>query len=304
MELFGGCNYTCKMCPQGTDVGREKEFKKCLKWDVFTKIVDDGIKNGVKTITLHGGGEPTLHKKFIECIKYIRNQDIQCIAFTNGYALDKKLCQDIAKSGLSILRISVIGYNRETYKKWMNIDAFELVRDNVKYLIQQCKGTPTKIFLSHLITDEKNKEYELEQYKNNWVEYTGIKAEIWMMHNWSGIYSGPYLRSGKNRRTCGRPLSPRLEVRAGGIGKKQGAVVVCCMMLGHDSKATLGHLDDQTINDVINGKLYRGLVSAHREERFDDISYCKDCDQLYHVPDSLVWTNIENRKYYQSLGEI
>mgnify|MGYP001095544223 CR=1 FL=1 len=27
MELFGGCNYKCQMCPQG-EPGREKEFKK------------------------------------------------------------------------------------------------------------------------------------------------------------------------------------------------------------------------------------------------------------------------------------
>ena len=39
---------------------------------------------------------------------------------------------------------------------------------------------------------------------------------------------------------------------------------------------------------------------AHKEERFDDIPYCKDCDQLYHVPESLVWTNMKNRKYKQS----
>jgi hypothetical protein len=28
LELFGGCNYTCSMCPQGDIGGREKDFKK------------------------------------------------------------------------------------------------------------------------------------------------------------------------------------------------------------------------------------------------------------------------------------
>ena len=27
MELAGGCNYSCQMCPQGFEGGREKEFK-------------------------------------------------------------------------------------------------------------------------------------------------------------------------------------------------------------------------------------------------------------------------------------
>ena len=62
MELAGGCNYSCQMCPQSS--GREKEFKKLLKWDNFVKIVDNAIEHEVETISLHGGGEPTLNKKF------------------------------------------------------------------------------------------------------------------------------------------------------------------------------------------------------------------------------------------------
>ena len=72
------------------------------------------------------------------------------------------------------------------------------------------------------------------------------------------------------------------------------------MVLGNDASATLGHLDDQTIEEVYNGEKYQELRKAHEEERFDDIPYCKDCDQLYHVPESLVWTNMKNRKYKQS----
>ena len=74
MELFGGCNYTCQMCPQGFEEGREKEFKKSLKWENFIKIVDDAISQGVESISVHGGGEATLHKKFIDCIKYIKSK--------------------------------------------------------------------------------------------------------------------------------------------------------------------------------------------------------------------------------------
>ena len=89
-------------------------------------------------------------------------------------------------------------------------------------------------------------------------------------------------------------------MRAGGLDGHQGAVVACCMVLGNDKAATLGHLDTHTIEEVINGDKYEELRLAHTEGRFDDISYCKDCDQLYDVPESLVWTNIDNRVYNQS----
>ena len=61
MELFGGCNYVCQMCPQGFEDGREKEFKKSLKWENFIKIVDDAISQGVESISVHGGEELLLH---------------------------------------------------------------------------------------------------------------------------------------------------------------------------------------------------------------------------------------------------
>ena len=151
-----------------------------------------------------------------------------------------------------------------------------------------------------MILDSDNKKFEVESLITNWVNYTGINAEIWLMHNWSGVYTGPYERRKEERKGCGRPFKPMLQVRAGGLNNHQGAVVACCMVLGNDGEATLGHLDDQTIEEVLNGEKYQELRSAHEEERFDDIPYCKNCDQLWHVPESLVWTNMQDRQYKQS----
>ena len=144
------------------------------------------------------------------------------------------------------------------------------------------------------------KNYAVEQYIKNWVDYTGAKSEIWMMHNWSGEYEVVYERRKDKRRSCGRPTASMLQVRAGGLDKHQGAVVPCCMVLGNDKEATLGHLDTNTIQEILDSKEYQELIRAHEEERFDDISYCKNCDQLWEAPESLVWTNIDNRKYNTS----
>ena len=72
------------------------------------------------------------------------------------------------------------------------------------------------------------------------------------------------------------------------------------MVLGKDSEGVLGHLSNQTISEVVSGELYGELRAAHDEKRFDDIDYCKGCDQLYDAPDSLVWCNIPGREYQQS----
>ena len=299
IELFGGCNYSCQMCPQG-EPGREKEFKKLLPIDVYKKVIDDAMGYGLEAVSLHGSGEPTLSKNFIESIEYAKSLGLVCYSFTNGYLLTEELSVRIVDAGLDVLRVSVIGYNKDTYKEWMKTNSFERVRDNASGFSKISEGSNTELHSYHLIIDNENVEYEVSEYQKNWVEPTNSKAEIWMMHNWSGVYEDtPYGRKGKER-SCGRPFNDVLEVRAGGIGKHNAAVVACCMTLGDDSSATLGHLDDSSIIDVLEGDKAERLKNAHASGRWNDIDYCKGCDQLYEAPESLIWSNIEGRKYNQS----
>ena len=306
MELFGGCNYACAMCPQST--GREKEFLKSLPYNIFTKIIDDARQYDLRVVSLHGSGEPTLHKKMPQCIEYVKNGGEQCYSFTNGYTLNKFLARNIISSGLDLLRLSAVGYDEESYSKWMEKGAFNIVRENARKFVElnEKMNGNTELHFYHLITDNNNIEKELELYKKNWVDYIGGgKHEIWLMHNWAGTYDEtPYHREqlslNKEKRTCGRPWAPILQVRAGGLNKHHGAVVACCMVLGRDSEAVLGHLDDQTIEEVIKGTPYLKLQLAHNNKQFDIISYCKDCDQLYDIPESLIWSNIPGREYGKS----
>ena len=132
MELFGGCNYSCSMCPQGSEKGREPEFKKALSWSNFLKIIDDAEKHGVESIILKGGCAPTVKKNFIPAIKYIKKRGIQCTSLSNGYNLDDSLIDKIIDSGIDIFKISVVGYDEQTYEKMMSKNAFKYVRDNVR----------------------------------------------------------------------------------------------------------------------------------------------------------------------------
>ena len=73
------------------------------------------------------------------------------------------------------------------------------------------------------------------------------------------------------------------------------AMTPCCQTLGppNEAKSVLGHLSEQTFEEVFYGEKYEELRLAHEEERFDDIDYCKNCDFLYDDPEVLVWSNDE-----------
>ena len=300
LEMAGGCNLRCPMCPQS--FGREKEFLKRLPLEEFRRIIDQGIPLGLKFVTLSGSGEPLLHTGLEEAIRYLAERGIESLIYTNGVRLTPERFGSLCKAGLSICKVSCQGWDRESYAKWMSVDAFDQVRANLIICVQILKDNPdykTYLQTNHLIHDYEQREYQKQQYIKNWAEYLGVEAEIWLEHNWSGQYQG--INRGeifnREKRSCGRPMGGVLEIRAGGLGGKCGAVVPCPFVLGQDSKAVMGHTSDTPLMDIVNGEPMKALRAAHLRGDFDSVDYCKNCDQLYEVQESLVWTNIPGRTY-------
>ena len=81
-------------------------------------------------------------------------------------------------------------------------------------------------------------------------------------------------------------------------------MVPCCQTLGppNEEKSILGHLDNQTFEEVYWGEEYLKLREAHKTKNFDSIDYCKNCDFLYSDPEVLVWSNDSDAKVGHMLG--
>ena len=54
--------------------------------------------------------------------------------YCNGARLNGQFMKKVIDAGIDFIRISVIGYNRDLYKKWMNVDNFDLILSNLKRL--------------------------------------------------------------------------------------------------------------------------------------------------------------------------
>lgn len=307
MEVFGGCNYTCQMCPQTTP-GRGKSFTRKMPLNEFKKILDNIVpKYGTPIINLEGSGEPTMAKDLAQYVKIVRSKGLKSFMYCNGARLNGEYMKGVINAGIDFVRFSIIGYNKELYKRWMNIDNFDLIISNIKETKQYIKESGSTCILStyHLITDNTNIEYEVEQYKKNIINIIETNAYIWKMHNWSGNYDNSNNeRDIINKRSCGRPFAPELTIRAGGSHGRTGAVVPCCQTMGppNEIKSILGHLDKQTFEEIYFGEQYENLREAHQNEEFDKIEYCKDCDFLDGDPEVLVWSNDNKARVNHMLG--
>ena len=295
IEVAGGCNYSCQMCPQ-QDNGRGWEFTKMMPLSQFEDILDQIVpKYGHPVINLEGSGEPTLAKKLPLYVEAVAKRGCKSFMYTNGSYMSGHFMHDVIDAGLDFVRFSNIGYNSEKYLEWMRKDNFYRVRDNAIETKRYIEESDSDCVVSsyHLILDNANIEYEVEQYRKNFIDPVGSIGYIWKMHNWSGNYDPLYMRDTSERKTCGRPFAPEITVRAGGMGDHNAAMTPCCQTMGppNENKSVLGHLDDHSFEEVYWGKKYEELRRAHREKDFDSIPYCKDCDFLYEDPEVLVWSN-------------
>ena len=284
IEVNGGCNYKCDMCPQGTEEGRGKSWLKKMPLKEFERLLDE-IKPNL--VNLDGSGEATLNFNLPDYIQACTDRGIKSYIFSNGFKMSGDYMKRCVDAGLTYYRFSIIGYDQLTYMKWMNKDAFNQILNNALDMVEYSNGR-TVVASYHLILDDSRVDFEVDQYRTNVIEKIGTQAEIWKMHNWSGVYTPEYIREG-NVKTCGRPFSPDIVVRAGGHEGHTLAVHPCCQVLGNDDAAVLGHLDTQTFEEVWNGELYEELRERHRNKDYPD--YCKNCDFLIEDSETLVYSN-------------
>ena len=303
IEVFGGCNYTCKMCPQ-TSPGRETGFLRRMPFDLFENILDQ--LTGTPVVNLEGSGEPTLEPELPRYIEAVARRGFRPFIYSNGSGMHGDYMRDCVDAGLALYRFSVIGYNRERYQEWMNVDNWDLIYQNTTEMRDYIKksGSSCKLDSYHLILDPAKTEYEVDQYQQNFIFPIGTTAYIWKMHNWSGNYAPSYTRNTRNLRSCGRPFANEITFRAGGINGMRGAVTPCCQVLGppNESLSVLGHASHQSIEDIYYGDAYNHLRKAHEMGDWDAVPYCKDCDFLYEDPEVLVWSNDPEARVGQMLG--
>ena len=299
IEVNGGCNYSCTMCPQDKRTGgRDKRFLQKMSLMEFEDNVRDCAKHGLRVVNLEGSGEPTLARNLDEYIKIVKKYNALAFCFSNGYRMFGRYMKRCVDAGLDFYRFSMIGYDTNKYNEMMHNRIggnFDMICENIMEMQDYVEksGSDCVVATYHLITDTDNQEEELEKYKEL-VKRLGVKSEIWRMHNWSGVYDNKDKRSGKIN-TCGRPFSPDVVIRAGGLEGQRGAVAPCCQVLGRDEEAVLGHTSVNTIEEIWNGPAYTELREQHTTGDYPD--YCKDCDFLVDDPEVLVWTNHERDLY-------
>jgi MoaA/NifB/PqqE/SkfB family radical SAM enzyme len=109
VEVSSTCNANCTYCP--SSIYRDQEAGQIMEMKTFQRLEPEFSKTHM--IHLQGWGEPFLNPKFFEMVQISKSSGLRVGTTTNGMCLDSALVEQIVKSGIDTVGLSLAGANSQ-----------------------------------------------------------------------------------------------------------------------------------------------------------------------------------------------
>jgi radical SAM protein with 4Fe4S-binding SPASM domain len=265
VETTAKCNLYCPMCPRET----HKQPKEDMSDEVFTRFVQETRRAG-EHVMLIGLGEPFLDKKIFSRIEYCEQHGIATLLSTNGTFLDEATCDQILRSPLRHITLSMDGASKESYEFYRKGARFEKVRDNFVRLcrMKHERKAPIQIVVQ-MIRMEKT-EPEVDEFRRFWSAVPGVDL-IRVKADETDLMQPD---AGHSPADWSHPC--HYLWRGAMYVKHNGDVYPCCQSYMLDG-APVGHIGRQSMRDVFNGAPMRELRAKHAAGQAGDVPMCARC---------------------------
>jgi MoaA/NifB/PqqE/SkfB family radical SAM enzyme len=125
LGITNGCNLNCVYCYGAALMGKVGiKDRTDLDTSIILNLFKDARDFGVRSISLVGEGENTLHPDFYKIIKYAKTIGIDLGIATNGIPLKMYRTEEVLESFVW-MRFSVGAANKEKYKLVHGADMFD-----------------------------------------------------------------------------------------------------------------------------------------------------------------------------------
>lgn len=131
LHLTDLCNLACRYCYYyGPDTNHRPTGKNHLPYDMFENVIRDCRDLQVDAITLSGQGDPTLHSRFYDMLKYLERSFTVNIYSNGTFPIER--CRDILRADRIVINLGEA--DRESYKALQGRDLFVKVIKNIREL--------------------------------------------------------------------------------------------------------------------------------------------------------------------------
>lgn len=292
IEVTTLCDAKCIMCPRD-----EYPFPfKSMNFELFKRVLDDALENGVQSLVICGYGDIFLDKGIEQKLRYAKETSPTLKIFTSS------TCSRVSKDKLHLLnyldtlKISMYGMSKKPYEDVHRGKlVFETVWENIHNILEYRKGRkkPLYIPMNFLILPEN--EHEVDAWRQYW-EPLVDEIQIWRPHNYGSILSETYpWNETIAKRSCGRPFHGEPYVH------ENGDVSVCCF--DNTRELVIGNLAREKLSDLMQSPRLKHIQQVHRDGLFDSSDLiCKSCDQVLDRGDALVYSSNSARKVGVLMG--
>ena len=285
MEPTTACNLGCPECPSGlkkfTRPTGKMELVRHEKW----------LKELSKTVfyvTYYFQGEPFLNPQFLEMIKAAKRYRMYTATSTNAHFITQDNAEEVVRSGLDQLIISVDGVSQEVYEQYRVHGDLEKVWRATEALVkakQKLNSSTPKLIFQCLAVKPNEHEIPLvfEKAKTLGVDEVRIKSA--QLYDYK--YGNPlmpeneyYSRYKKNRKGIYELKSPGgnhcWRMWTGSVVTWDGKVVPCCF--DKDAAHTMGELTKDSFNKIWMNPSYQAFRTGILKNR-QGIDICQNCTE-------------------------
>lgn len=177
IESTSSCNLKCVMCFQNFN----PPPKGYIDFELYKRIIDEGSQKGLCSVKLSIRGEPLLHPRIVDLVKYAKDKGVVEVMFnTNGNLLKEELSKRLIKAGLDKIIFSIDGITKEFYESIRIGGNFDRVLGNVKTLrrLKREMGTEKPYIRIQMVKLKKIKNIDehVKKYVEFWSRYADYVA--------------------------------------------------------------------------------------------------------------------------------
>ena len=285
LEPTTSCNLRCPECPSGL-----RSFTRptgMLQPELYRHIIDQ-LHSRLLYLIFYFQGEPYLHKKFLEMVRYASSRGIYTATSTNAHYLDDDTARQTVESGLDRLIISIDGTTQETYAAYRVGGKLDKVLEGTRHVVKWKKELKSKtphIMFQFLVV--RPNEHQLNDVKvlarELGVDEVVFKtAQIYDYAHGSPLiptidYYSRYKNNGNgNYSIKNKLLNHCWKMWHSCVITWDGLVVPCCF--DKDAAYRLGDLKEEKFAGVWRSPEYNRFRQAVLRSRAE-VEMCRNCTQ-------------------------
>ena len=258
-----------------------------LDVELFRDVIDQ-LAPSLNYLTFYFQGEPFLHPRFLEMVKYASDKGIYTATSTNAHFLKDDHARAVVLSSLDRLIISIDGTTQDTYESYRVGGSLDKVLEGTKSILYWKKKlkskTPHVVFQFLVVKPNEHQIPEVHKLADELgVDQVVLKtAQIYDFKHGSHLIPNQDRYSRYRRNAEGSySIKNKLENHCWKMWHScvitwDGKVVPCCF--DKDAQYALGDLTRNSFSEIWNGKSYDGFRATLLRSR-SEIEICRNCTE-------------------------